>query len=119
MFSRSTAPAHCARGRDSIGRHCRRCPISSSASTGLSTDPSALGLVLVLGLEQPHLLVEASGHALELIDGGIVLLHLDALHVIEGLFLFRARLVADLTRRAIVLELDAGDVGLDCLVVFL
>src|SRR2546429_5105281 len=114
MFSRSTAPAHCARGRDSIGRHCRRCPISSSASTGLSTARSAL--LVVLRLEDADLLVEAIGDALQLIDGGIVLLHLDALHV----SLLRGRqLVAGLRDRIVVLELDAGDVGLDFLVVFL
>src|SRR2546429_7870653 len=111
MFSRSTAPAHCARGRDSIGRHCRRCAISSSASTGLSTVPSTLRVVLVLGHEHPHLFVESVGDALELIDSGVVLLHLDALHVGEGLFLVRARVVAWLAHGAMLLGLHAVPEG--------
>src|ERR1700735_4172994 len=124
MFSRSTAPAHCASGKDSIGRHCRCCPISSSACAGVNTNSSALALLflagvaaavrVVLGLVDADLLVEAIGNTLELVDRGIVLLHLDLLHV--GLLL-RSQLVAGGRYRGLVLELDAGHVGVDVLVV--
>src|SRR5665213_1562061 len=93
MFSRSTAPAHCASGRDSIGRQVRCCPINSSAWAGLNTVESTFRLV-GLGLVYLDLHVEAVGHALQLIDGGVVLLDFDALHVVHVLLLFRRRLLA-------------------------
>src|ERR1700730_12052665 len=123
MFSRSTAPAHCARGRDSMGSHWRCCPISSSAWAGVSTGQALLlflaavaaaGVRVVLGLIEANLLVEAVGYGLQLVDGGVVLLHFHFLHV--GLLL-RRELVAGVGDRSLVLELDAGDVGVDVLVV--
>src|SRR6185437_4011578 len=119
MFSRSTAPAHCARGSDSMGRQVRCCPISSSAWAGLNTD-SPLRIVLVFGLVGPDLLVEAVRHALQLIDRGVVLLDLNTIQILEGLLLLgRARLVADLARGSVMLALDAGQIGVDRLVVAL
>src|SRR5580693_430940 len=120
MFSRSTAPAHCASGRDSMGRHCRCCPISSSACAGVNTWSDALESLLflagvaavrvALGLVDADLLVEAIGNTLELIDRGVVLLHLDLLHVS---LLLRSELVAGGGHRSLVLELDARHVGID------
>src|ERR1700731_1506438 len=113
MFSRSTAPAHCARGRDSMGRHWRCCPISSSAWAGVSTERrsallflaavAAAGVRVVLGLVEANLLVEAVGDSLQLVDGGVVLLHFHFLHV--GLLL-RRELVTGVGDRGLVLELD-------------
>src|SRR5467141_2205024 len=93
MFSRRTAPAHCARGRDSIGRHWRCCPISSSAWAGVSTVRSLLLLVLIgvlaLILENLDLLVEAGNDLLFLVDGRVVLLVHDALDLLLLRFLLR------------------------------
>src|SRR5690242_15762372 len=122
MFSRSTAPAHCASGKDSIGRQVRCCAIRSSACAGVSTGASTFGLVGVLGFVHLHLLVEAIGHALQLIDGGVVLLDLNARHVVHGLLLLGSGGFAglgDLTDRVIALELNAGDIGIDGFVIFL
>src|SRR5882757_5866395 len=122
MFSRNTAPAHCASGNDSIGRQVRCCPINSSAWAGLNTGASPLGLLGCLGLVHLHLLVEAVGDALQLVDGGVVLLNLDALHVVHGLLLLRGGLFAgfgQLAHGIVPLELNAGDVGVDGFVIFL
>src|SRR6266496_2099352 len=98
MFSRNTAPAHCASGNDSIGRQVRCCPINSSASAGLNTVVLPLGLLGGLRLVNLHLLIEAVSDALQLIDGGVVLLYLDALHVLHGLLLLRRRFFAGFRR---------------------
>src|SRR6185312_2508461 len=115
MVSRSTAPAHCASGRDSIGRHCSCCPISSSAWAGWST--YSLLLIGCLRLEDPHLLVEAVGDRLVGVQGGVVSLDLHALELGHRLLLIGGRLVAGLDRHlldaVVVFELDAGDVGVD------
>src|SRR5882762_5851583 len=121
MFSRSTAPAHCASGNDSIGRHVRCCPINSSACAGLNTVISTLRLV-VLGFVYLDLLVETVSDALQLIDGGVVLLHFHALHVVHGLLLIRRWLFPGLRYLAhgvVALELNAGDIGVDRFVIFL
>src|SRR6185437_12698477 len=94
MFSRSTAPAHCASGRDSIGRHCSCCPISSSAWAGSST--YSLLFIGGRGFEDPHLLVEAVRDRLVGVQGGIVLLDLHPLQLIDRLLLIRAGLFAGL-----------------------
>src|SRR3954452_14907745 len=99
MFSRNTAPAQWSSGKDSIGRHVRCCPISSSACEGLNTVGSTLRLV-VLGLVYLDLLVEPVGNALQLIDGGVVLLDLDSLDVLHRLLLFRRGLLAGLRQLA-------------------
>src|SRR5579864_2289799 len=120
MFSRSTAPAHCASGNDSMGRHTRCCPISSSACAGLNTR-SAFTLVGP-GLVDLDLRIEALRNALQLIDGGIVLLYFDTLDRVHGLLLLRRRLLpgrGDLADCILALELDARDVRVDRLVVFL
>src|SRR6185437_15347185 len=96
MFSRNTAPAHCASGRDSIGRHCSCCPIISSAWAGSSTD--SLLLVGGLCLESPHLLVEAVGDRLVGVQGGVVLLDLHPLELRDRFLLVRGRLLAGLHR---------------------
>src|SRR6185503_14530291 len=107
MFSRSTAPAHCASGRDSMGRHCRCCPISSSAWAGVSwpMGPAGTGVCsvlflvgigaavgIVLCLEDPDLLVETVGDRLQLVDGRVVFLNLHLLRAIHVGFLLRGRL---------------------------
>src|SRR5260370_1284929 len=96
MFSRRTAPAHCARGRDSIGKHCRCCPMSSSAWAGVSTAGSLLFrlLILTLVLEDLDLLVEAGNDLLFLIDGRVVLLVHDVLDLLLLRLLLRFLLLA-------------------------
>src|SRR5690606_35996824 len=114
MFSRSTAPAHCARGRDSIGRQARRSLISASASDGVSMPPA---LLLLVGLvEYPDLLVEAIRDGVEPVDVGVVLLRLALLEL--GFLLGRERRGVRRELR-VVLELDAREVGLHVLVVLL
>src|SRR5258708_37695324 len=98
MFSRNTAPAHCASGNDSIGRQLRCCPINSSAWVGLNTAASPLGLLGGLGFVDLDLHVEAVGNALQLIDGGVVLLDLDSLQVVHGFLLLSSRLFAGFRR---------------------
>src|ERR1700722_3329233 len=110
MFSRSTAPAHCASGRDSMGRHCRCCPISASAWAGVNTAAqldsvlflvaAGAGVRVVLLLVDAHLLVEALGDTLELVHGRVVLLHFDLVHL---RLLFRSDLVARIADRGLVL----------------
>src|SRR3974377_2364417 len=80
MFSRSTAPEHCASGSDSLDKQARGGAISRSASAGVCmrvgrvhAQSSALGLAL--RVECANLLVEAGGVVFRLIDRRIVLLH--------------------------------------------
>src|SRR5688500_2167367 len=93
MFSRRTAPAHWVSGRDSMGRHARRSPMSLSASAGVSMGSAGAraqrrgrdeGLLLFLGLgvEGAQLLVEAGGQRLVGLDGGVVLLVDHRLHLL-------------------------------------
>src|SRR3569832_1161489 len=91
MFSRSTAPAHCASDNNSIGKHVKCWPINSSACEGLNTVGSALRFVGVLGLIDLHLLIEPVSNTLQLADGGVVLLDFDALDVVHRLHLLRRR----------------------------
>src|ERR1700748_439218 len=124
MFSRSTAPAHCVSGNDSIGRHCTRCPISWSASAGASTS----ALLLVPGvrgflLENADLLVEAIRHLLQGVDGGVVLLNFDGVHRLLAVFgrlllvVLRSGGRSELTHGIVVLELQAVQVSVHAVVV--
>lgn len=82
MFSRSTAPVHCASGKDSIGRLRRFWPISCSASAGVSNNETprariallALVRSRALGLEDADLLVQAIRNLLIFINGRIIFL---------------------------------------------
>src|ERR1700733_12871252 len=95
MFSRNTAPEHCTRGSDSIGRQRRFSPISRSACAG-TMSPGAVESVgagasvftdgrgalrrgafasaLVCGVVGLDLLVETTRHGGGFIHRGIVLL---------------------------------------------
>src|SRR4051812_3904441 len=89
-FSRSTAPAACVSGSDSIGRHARCCSISVSACAGVSSDmvvrkprrsrrdrarPSSSGGLLfrlVLRLPGAQLFIEASRDVGDFLDRVVV-----------------------------------------------
>src|SRR5689334_14822143 len=98
MFSRSTAPAVCVSGNDSMGRHVRCCSMSVSAWAGVNMPraPSGSGLFLlrcrrrrrVLRLPGAQLDVEAIGGVGDFLDRGVLLLALRLLHLRE-LFLGR------------------------------
>src|SRR5882672_6958612 len=89
MFSRSVPPTHCVNGNDSIGKHVSRELIASSARRGVMSVLACImfqrrgetfrradfGSLLVLGLECLQLFVEPADVGLQLIDGGVVLLH--------------------------------------------
>src|SRR6185312_9416266 len=100
MFSRSTAPAACVSGSDSIGRHTRCCSMRVSAWAGVSMrvashaprGAEASGGLLLRGglrLVSAQLLVETIGHVGDLVDGGVVLL---VLHFFHLRFLLRSRI---------------------------
>ena len=100
MFSRSTAPAACVSGNDSIGRHTRCCSMRVSACAGVSTIRFSPRVALgrgdqevffsgVLGLPGAQLLVETISHVGHFLDRGVVFLVLFARHL--GLLLRRWR----------------------------
>src|SRR5688572_3095724 len=111
MFSRSTAPAVCVSGKDSMGRHVRCCSMSVSAWAGVNMPraPSGSGLLLlrrrrVLGLPRTKLDVEALGHVGDFLERGVLL---------SGLRLFQLGqliLVSYADHGSVVFRLEAAEV---------
>src|SRR5580700_3257402 len=123
-FSRSVPPTHCVSGSDSIGRHVRREWMASSARRGVMSVLTCIyekmrrgvraalpSLGLLLRLISFQLIVEAAGHRMKLIDGGVVLLSQNLDLAVYFRFIVLRELHPFLRLRRVDLARDAVQIG--------
>src|SRR5262245_2347324 len=108
---RRMRPAQAASGTSSGDTGTMAAAIAASASAGVSTGTSSASVLLVAGLEDPQLLVEAVCDRLDLVHRGVVLLGLHGAQLRQAILVVLAALLE--VRH---LEVEAGVVGVDVLV---
>src|SRR5688572_3973042 len=107
---RRMRPAAAGSGTDSCDTGATAAAIADSASAGVNMQPPA-SVLLVAGLEDPQLFVEAVGDGLDFVHRGVVLLRLHGPQLREAILVVRAALL-----ERDHLEVEAGVVRIDVFV---